>query len=118
MLLAVGVFLIWKFTSMGAGASGRSFWRVVGLLAASRIFTEAFHGDSAALPGGFRVAQVAGLIVLGGAMYMDRRWAAPDAASTDAPSAPRRSTSARRPPKPQVKRARSPRSQSTRPHPR
>jgi prolipoprotein diacylglyceryltransferase len=76
MLLAVGVFLIWKFTSMGTNAPGRSFWRVVGLLAAARIFTEAFHGDSALLPGGFRVAQVAGLVVLGAAMYLDRRWSA------------------------------------------
>jgi prolipoprotein diacylglyceryltransferase len=116
MLLAVGVFLIWKFTSMGTGVAGRSFWRVVGLLAASRIFTEAFHGDSAALAGGFRVAQVAGLIVLGTALYMDRRWAAPEAASPEAPSTPRRAKPARRPAKPQAKRARSPRSKSTRPH--
>jgi prolipoprotein diacylglyceryltransferase len=76
ILLAVGIFLIWRFTSIGTDVAGRSFWRVVGLLAAARLFTEAFHGDSAVLPGGFRVAQVAGLVMLGVAIYVDRRWSA------------------------------------------
>jgi prolipoprotein diacylglyceryltransferase len=119
ILLAVGVFLIWKLTSTGADAPGRSFWRVVALLAAARIFTEAFHGDSALLPGGFRRPQVAGLVMLGVAMYLDRRWAPPEATSPDAPSTRvRRATSARQPVKAPLKRARSPRSRPARTHPK
>jgi prolipoprotein diacylglyceryltransferase len=115
LLLAVGTFLIWKFTSMGTNEPGRSFWRVLALLAAARIFTEAFHGDSAVLPGGFRVAQAAGLAVLGAAMYLDRRWASPESASPGPPPTPtRRATSARRPVKAQVKRTRAPRSKPAR----
>jgi prolipoprotein diacylglyceryltransferase len=115
LLLTVGVFLIWQFTSTGTKEPGRSFWRVLALLAAARIFTEAFHGDSVLLPGGFRVAQVVALVVLGAAMYLDRRWGTPGAASLPAPPARvRRATSARRPVKTQVKRARSPRSKPAR----
>jgi phosphatidylglycerol:prolipoprotein diacylglycerol transferase len=119
MLLAVGVFLIWKFASMGTHAPGQSFWRVLAFLAAARTFTEAFHGDSAVLPGGFRLAQMAGLLVLGAAMYMDRRWAPPESASPDEPpTTRRRATPARRPVKAQIERARSPRSKPARTRPK
>lgn len=114
-LLAMAIFLIWNFTSMGAEQPGRRFWRVLALLAAARIFTEAFHGDSAVLLGGFRVAQVVGLAVLGAAMYLDRRWASPEFASPGPPSTGiRRATSARRPVKAPAKRARSPQSKTAR----
>ena len=114
MLLAAAVFLVWKFTSMGTDTPGSNFWRVLALLAAARIFTEAFHDDSAVLPGGFRVAQVAGLLVLGSAMYMDRRWALTEPALPHAPSTRPRSTPARQPVKAQARRARPPQSRPPR----
>lgn len=110
MLLAVGIVFIWRFTSMGTGVPGRSFWRVVGGLAAARIFTEAFHGDSAVLPGGFRAAQVAGLVILGAALYMDHRWASSESAAPATPTASQRAAPARRPAKTPAKPARPPRS--------
>jgi len=90
MLLAAGIFLLWRITSMGTNVPGRSFWRVTGLLAAARLFTEAFHGDSAVLPGGFRVVQLGALLILGAATVMDHRWAAVGSAAAGAPSLPRR----------------------------
>ncbi len=59
--------------------SGFNFWLVVALLAGARVFLEAFRGDSLLLPGGLRVAQVWGLLVLGVGLGMMRRWGiAPD----------------------------------------
>ncbi|HEY5983668.1 MAG TPA: prolipoprotein diacylglyceryl transferase family protein [Anaerolineales bacterium] len=80
ILLALGVFLAWRLAPAGDVYSGNSFWQVVGLSAAARVLTEAFHGDSAHLILGFRLVQVVALALLGTSMLVGRRWSAAAAA--------------------------------------
>jgi phosphatidylglycerol:prolipoprotein diacylglycerol transferase len=68
------VFIIWKTTSTESQSSGIRFLQVVSLSAGTRVFLEAFHGDSLILPGGFRAAQVIGLIVIAIAIYFTKQW--------------------------------------------
>lgn len=92
-LLAVGVLLAWKFLPAGSAGPGSRFWQVVGLSAAARLFTEALHADSVITLGGFRLAQLVALMLLGAAVYTARRWSA----AAEMP-AKRRSTRPQRPP--------------------
>jgi phosphatidylglycerol---prolipoprotein diacylglyceryl transferase len=54
------------------------------LSAASRLFLEAFRGDSVILPGGFREAQVLALAVLIVGLYWMRRWMDSELSTSDA----------------------------------
>jgi len=57
---------------------GLNFLLAIALSAAARILLEAFRGDSLIWGGGFRAAQVLGLIVLIAALWLMRRWIQPD----------------------------------------
>ena len=77
-LAALAVFaLAWK-RPLGIG-QGLNFLLVLALSAAVRVFLEAFRGDSLLWAGGFRAAQVVGIIVLVTALWLMRRWAPPAA---------------------------------------
>ncbi len=83
-LTALAIFaLAWK-RPLGIG-QGFNFLLVVALSAAARVFLEAFRGDSLVWAGGFRAAQVVGVIVLAMALWLMRRWAPPAAKSEAAP---------------------------------
>ena len=74
-LLAAGVLLIYfSFPSEKPG-TGLNFLVVLFLSTAARVFVEGFRGDSVILPGGFREAQVIGLLVLGVLLIVMRKWA-------------------------------------------
>ena len=64
-LSALAVLLIWWLTRQRLPAAGFGFLLVVALSASSRIFLEAFGGDSQILAGGLRAPQVWGLLTLG-----------------------------------------------------
>lgn len=75
-LAALVVFVIvWK-RRLSVG-EGLNFLLVVALSAAARIFLEAFRGDSVIWVGGFRAAQVVGVVVLAAALWLIRAWAQP-----------------------------------------
>ena len=80
---ALIILLIWKRTSTESRSPGVGFLQVVALSAAARIFLEAFHGASSLWSGGFRVAQVVGLIILALAIYLTRQWRKPELASSE-----------------------------------
>src|SRR5262245_8078107 len=71
---ALIVFVIWKAIGVESQGSRISILQLVALSASARIFLEAFHGDSLIWPGGFRAAQVIGLMILAVAIYLARRW--------------------------------------------
>ena len=74
LLLAFGVLIAWRLTAQGAAFAGSRFLLVAGLSAAARLFTEAFHADSAVTLGGFRLVQVIALLVMAAALYLNGRW--------------------------------------------
>jgi phosphatidylglycerol---prolipoprotein diacylglyceryl transferase len=77
MLLAAGVmFVVLKHPLKDQGR-GLNFLLLVFLSAAARVFLEAFHGDSLIWPGGFRAAQVIGLMVMVVSLAFMRAWAQP-----------------------------------------
>jgi phosphatidylglycerol---prolipoprotein diacylglyceryl transferase len=86
-LLAIGVLIAWRFASRTDAVPGSHFLLVTGLSAASRLFTEAFHADSAVALGGFRLAQVIALMVLAASFLLRHRWSADVAGKSEsAPS--------------------------------
>jgi prolipoprotein diacylglyceryltransferase len=68
----------WK-RPLGQPGDGINFLLVVVLSAAARVFLEAFRGDSVIWPGGFRAAQVVGVVVLAAALWLMKAWAQPTA---------------------------------------
>jgi hypothetical protein len=80
LLATLGVYGLW-WRLRRSGFDGFGFLLMVAGLAAATIFVEAFRGDSALLAGGWRAAQVGGLIVLAFALIWMRRWAEPATAS-------------------------------------
>jgi prolipoprotein diacylglyceryltransferase len=74
LLLSIGVLVAWHFSSRMTAGSGGRFLLVIGLSAAARLFTEAFHADSAVTLGGFRIVQVAALLVMAAALLLHLRW--------------------------------------------
>jgi prolipoprotein diacylglyceryltransferase len=70
-LLVLGV--TWRTRARGL-FPGFNFLLVVALSAAARVFLEAFRGDSLVLPGGWRAAQVLGLVVLAACLVAMRYW--------------------------------------------
>ena len=73
-LAALGIFFAIYKKPLGQAGDGINFLLVVAISSAARIFLEAFRGDSVAWPGGFRAAQVIGLIVLAITLYTMRIW--------------------------------------------
>jgi phosphatidylglycerol:prolipoprotein diacylglycerol transferase len=73
-LLVFGVE--WK-QPLGRPRAGVNFLLVVALSAAARVFLEAFRGDSLIWPGGFRAAQVVGLVVLAASWRLMQSWNQP-----------------------------------------
>lgn len=77
ILAAVAIFaIVWK-QPFGRSGDGLNFLLVVALTATARVYLEAFRGDSVIWLGGFRSAQVVGLLVLGGCLWLMRRWTRP-----------------------------------------
>ncbi len=74
LIAALGVFGVGWGTRARGPFTGFNFLLVVALLAASRVFLEAFRGDSLVLPGGWRAAQVVGLAVLAACLAGLRYW--------------------------------------------
>lgn len=72
--------LAW-FSPARRQGTGMNFLLVVAGSACARIFLETYRGDSRVMAGGFREAQVVGLILLTVALVMMRRWGEKDIAS-------------------------------------
>ncbi|HZD55573.1 MAG TPA: prolipoprotein diacylglyceryl transferase family protein [Anaerolineales bacterium] len=77
ILLASGIFMLVRFRPLGNPGQGVNFLTVVALSAAARVFLEAFRGDSLIWSGGFRAAQIVGLVILAAALFMIKAWAQP-----------------------------------------
>jgi phosphatidylglycerol:prolipoprotein diacylglycerol transferase len=76
-LAALVIFVVeWKRPPGHPGA-GINFLLVVALSAAARVFLEAFRGDSLIWPGGFRAAQVVGLVVMAASWRLMQSWNQP-----------------------------------------
>lgn len=76
-IAALAIFAVaWKWP-VGQPGAGVNFLLVVALSAAARVFLEAFRGDSLLWPGGFRAAQVVGLLVLAAALWLMKVWVRP-----------------------------------------
>jgi phosphatidylglycerol:prolipoprotein diacylglycerol transferase len=73
-LAAALVLVLAGFSPYRRQGKGMNFLLVVAGSACARIFMEAFRGDSHILPGGFREAQVIGLLVLTAALLLMRKW--------------------------------------------
>jgi prolipoprotein diacylglyceryltransferase len=73
-LAAALIFALAWFSPYRRQGTGMNFLLVVAASACVRIFLEAFRGDSQVMLGGFRTAQVAGLLVLTAALLLMRRW--------------------------------------------
>jgi prolipoprotein diacylglyceryltransferase len=72
--LALIIFLVIRERFPKPEGAGLNFLLTVALTAASRVFLEAYRGDSVFWPGGFREAQVIGLLVLAISFYWMRKW--------------------------------------------
>ncbi len=85
ILAALIIFFIAYRQPFNLPGSGVNFLLVVSLFSAARIFLEAFRGDSLIWPGGFRSAQVIGLLLLAFALYRMRKWGQSSQSETGVP---------------------------------
>jgi prolipoprotein diacylglyceryltransferase len=76
MLLAAGVFLILWRMRQATPYPGFLFLAWMALTAVSRLFLEAFRGDSIIVAGGIRQTQLLALLALLAALWLMRQWAA------------------------------------------
>lgn len=76
--LALTIFLVIRERFPKPEGAGLNFLLTVALFSTSRVFLEAFRGDSVFLPGGFREAQVVGLVILALSFYWMRKWMKPE----------------------------------------
>ena len=76
ILLALGVLLVFIKRPFGEPGRGLNFLWVVALSAGARVFLEAYRGDSLIWAGGFRAAQVIGLLAMFAALWWMRLWSA------------------------------------------
>jgi phosphatidylglycerol---prolipoprotein diacylglyceryl transferase len=74
LIAALAVFGAGWRTRASGPFTGFNFLLTVALLAAARVFLEAFRGDSLVLTGGWRAAQVVGLGVLAACLAAMRYW--------------------------------------------
>ncbi len=72
--IALVIFLVIRERFPKPEGTGLNFLLTIVLTAGSRVFLEAFRGDSVFWPGGFREAQVIALVVMAVAFYWMRRW--------------------------------------------
>jgi phosphatidylglycerol---prolipoprotein diacylglyceryl transferase len=72
--LALVIFLVILQRFPKPEGAGLNFLLTVALSSASRVFLEAFRGDSVFWPGGFREAQVIALIITAIGFYWMREW--------------------------------------------
>lgn len=73
-ILALGIFLlVWK-RPFGRPGTGLNFLLTLALTSVSRLFLEAFRGDSMVWFGTLRAAQVVSLILLVGSLWVMRIW--------------------------------------------
>lgn len=79
ILAASGILLVALRRPLGAPGRGLNFLWVVALSSGARVFLEAFRGDSLIWVGGFRAAQVVGLMILAATLWLMRNWAHPPA---------------------------------------
>ena len=85
-LAASLIFLMAWFSTIRSQGTGMNFLLVLEASACARIFLEAFRGDSLLMPGGFRSAQVAGLVVLTATLLLMRKWGRINVAPWESPS--------------------------------
>jgi phosphatidylglycerol:prolipoprotein diacylglycerol transferase len=74
LFAAILIFFLAYNHAFGNRTAGMSFILTVALFAGSRVLLEAFRGDSFVLPGGFRAAQVVGLLILFLALWLMKTW--------------------------------------------
>jgi prolipoprotein diacylglyceryltransferase len=72
--IALTTFLVVRERFPQPEGAGLNFLLAVALSSASRVFLEAFRGDSIFLPGGFREAQVIALVIFAVSLYWVRKW--------------------------------------------
>ena len=72
--LALTIFLVIRERFPKPEGAGMNFLLTIALSSASRVFLEAFRGDSMFWPGGFREAQVIALIIMAISLYWMRKW--------------------------------------------
>lgn len=72
--IALAIFLVIRERLPKPEGAGLNFLLVVILSSASRVFLEAFRGDSMFWPGGFREAQVIALAMMAISFYWMRKW--------------------------------------------
>lgn len=72
--LALMIFLIIRERFPKPEGVGLNFLLTIALTAGSRVFLEAFRGDSIFWPGGFREAQVIALVIMAIGFYWMRKW--------------------------------------------
>lgn len=76
--IALTIFLVIRERFPKPEGAGLNFLLVVTLSSTSRVFLEAFRGDSVFWPGGFREAQVMALVILAISLHWMRKWMNPD----------------------------------------
>jgi prolipoprotein diacylglyceryltransferase len=76
--IALTIFLVIRERFPKPEGAGLNFLLIVALTAGSRVFLEAFRGDSVFWPGGIREAQAIALVVMAGGFYWMRKWMNPD----------------------------------------
>lgn len=79
--IALTILLVIRKRLPKPEGAGLNFLLTLALSSASRVFLEAFRGDSVFWPGGFREAQVFALVFMGISFYWMRKWI--NAASTE-----------------------------------
>lgn len=72
--IALTVFLVIRERFPKPEGAGLNFLLTIALFSASRVFLEAFRGDSIFWTGGLREAQLAALIMMGISFYWMRKW--------------------------------------------
>ena len=72
--IALTIFLVIRERFPKPEHAGLDFLLTTVLLSASRVFLEAFRGDSVFWPGGFREAQVAALVIMAISLYWMWKW--------------------------------------------
>ena len=85
-LAASLIFLMAWFSTIRSQGTGMNFLLVLAASACARIFLESFRGDSLLMPGGFRSAQVAGLVVLTATLLLMRKCGRINVAPWESPS--------------------------------
>lgn len=74
ILLAIAIFvLLWRYRNLSR-FPGFIFLAWLALAALTRLFLEAFRGDSVIVAGGIRQAQLAAMVVLLVALWLMRQW--------------------------------------------